>query len=123
MKNVVIAAALVIAAIGTAAMPTAAHAQVNLNIVIGNPPPPPRYEAVPRARPGYVWAPGYWNWDGHKHVWSDGHWERERSGYIYESAEWHQHNGQWKLNKGGWKQGKNKNGYHCPPGQAKKGNC
>jgi hypothetical protein len=122
MKHLFINAAAIL--ISTAAIvPTQAMAQVSINFNIGTAPPPPRYEAAPSPRSGYIWAPGYWNWDGHRHVWSDGHWERDRSGYVYESPEWHQHNGQWQLNKGGWKSGMNKNGHHCPPGQAKKGNC
>lgn len=100
MKHLLISAAAILIST-TAVLPTHAIAQVNINVNIGTAPPPPRYESVPSPRNGYVWAPGYWNWDGRTHVWSEGHWERERSGYIYESAQWHQHNGQWKLNKGG----------------------
>lgn len=158
MKSVIISAALVIAAIGTAIAPTAAQAQVNLNIVIGNPPPPPRHEAIPRARPGYVWAPGYWNWNGRQHDWRAGHWERARQGQVYSRPQWVQADNGWRLQEGGWRRGRvdrqdredsyrdnnyrgdnhrndehrreghgghgNKHGDgHCPPGQAKKGNC
>ncbi len=35
-------------------------------------PPPPRDEAIPVIRPGYVWVPGYWDWRGHRHVWVNG---------------------------------------------------
>lgn len=122
MKHLLISAAAILIST-TAILPTQAMAEVNVSVSIGAAPPPVRYEPVPPPRSGYVWAPGYWNWNGHTHVWSDGHWEHDRSGYIYESPEWHQHKGQWQLNRGGWKPGKNKSGYHCPPGQAKKGNC
>ena len=37
-------------------------------------PPPMRYEAVPAPRRGYVWAPGYWRPQGHRHAWVAGHW-------------------------------------------------
>lgn len=121
MKHLLICTAFLISA--TAIAPTQAIAEVSVSVNIGTAPPPLRYEPMPSPRSGYVWAPGYWNWNGHTHVWSDGHWERERSGYVYKSPEWHQHNGQWQLNKGGWKSGNHKNGGHCPPGQAKKGNC
>lgn len=112
-------------------VPLQAVAQVNISVNIGTEPPPPRYERAPAPRRGYVWAPGYWDWNGHSHAWRQGHWERARSGYVYERSEWHQDNGQWRLNKGGWKQAKkqqkrdkhDKHDYHCPPGQAKKGNC
>jgi len=41
-------------------------------------PPPPRVVIEPAVRVGYVWAPGYWRWNGHQHVWTDGHYIRER---------------------------------------------
>lgn len=46
-------------------------------------PPPPRREAVPHARKGQVWVPGYWDWRGHRHVWVAGHFEKVRPGYRY----------------------------------------
>jgi hypothetical protein len=122
--------------IGAASLtPLHAVAQVSISVNIGTEPPPPRYERVPAPRRGYVWAPGYWDWNGHSHAWREGHWERARSGYVYERPEWRHDNGQWQLNKGGWKQEKKEykrdkhdrhdrhDDDHCPPGQAKKGNC
>jgi hypothetical protein len=106
-----------------------AQAQVSVNIAIGVPPPAPVYEVVPAPRPGYVWAPGYWDWDDHyhKHAWKQGRWERERPGYAYESARWIQSRDGWVLVPGRWDdhRGKDKGakGYHCPPGHAKKGEC
>lgn len=130
MKRLLIGAAAIL--ISTSILPLQAAAQVSINVNIGSEPPPPRYERVPSPRSGYIWAPGYWNWDGHTHAWSDGHWERARPGYIYERSEWRQDNEQWHLKKGGWKPRKHggndkhhKKDHrdHCPPGQAKKGNC
>lgn len=150
MKHMLCTAALI--AISAAFMPTQAMAQIDVNITIGTPPPPPRYEVAPPLREGYVWAPGYWNWDGHRHVWAGGHWERARSGYQYYRPEWRQGSNGWELSRGGWRQGDDrgryenyrgerrdddrhddrhdddrrdddKGRYHCPPGQAKKGNC
>lgn len=121
--------------IGTAMLlPLQASAQVSVNVTIGTAPPPLRYEQMPAPRSGYIWAPGYWDWNGHTHVWAAGHWERARSGYLYSRPEWREDHGQWHLYKGGWKAGKHgrkhardrhdkHDGYHCPPGQAKKGNC
>ncbi len=95
------AAALI--AVSTAAfLPTQAMAQVDVNIVIGTAPPPPRYEPVPTMRRGYVWAPGFWNWDGRVHVWNEGHWENERPGRQFQRAEWVRDNQGWRLNRGGW---------------------
>lgn len=97
-----ITAAAMIALSSAAFLPQAAMAQVGVNVVIGNAPPPPRYEAVPQARRGYVWAPGYWNWDGQRHVWAGGQWIQERGGNQYRRAEWVRENNQWRLDRGGW---------------------
>lgn len=137
MKRIICTTAVVLA-LGTAAvMPSVALAQVSVNINIGDAPPPIRYEVIPAPRSGYLWAPGYWNWDGSRHVWSSGHWERSRPQYVYVQPEWHQEGESWRLDRGGWKHGKNHHRHddeggdgehdrgndHCPPGQAKKGNC
>jgi hypothetical protein len=83
-------------------VPTLASAQVGVSVVIGNAPPPPRFESVPAPRSGYVWAPGYWNWDGYRHVWAGGHWERERVGGYWRPAEWVRADGGWRLSPAGW---------------------
>lgn len=111
MKKSVTLAALV--AIGAALyLPLPAMAQhVGVNIVIGNPPPPPRYEVVPTARRGYVWAPGYWNWNGRRHVWVRGHWEHARAGYVYVRPEWQRSRDGWHLQRGGWRADR-RHGHH-----------
>ena len=114
MKRILCTAAAIV--LSTAAfIPTQAIAQVGINIVIGNAPPPVRYEVVPAPRRGYEWAPGYWNWDGGRHQWARGHWERARSGQYYQRPEWQQNSEGWRLNRGGWQRGehhdnRNKNG-------------
>jgi hypothetical protein len=102
-------AAAVIALSSAFFLSAPAQAQVDFSLVIGNAPPPPRFESVPQPRPGYVWAPGYWNWDGHSHAWSAGHWEPERRGYRYERPEWQRDNDGWRLNRGGWIQAQSGN--------------
>lgn len=67
-------------------------------------PPQPRFEREPRARPGYVWAPGYWNWRGNRHVWVRGSWIRDRPGYVYSQPRWLQRDGQWYLEQGRWEE-------------------
>jgi hypothetical protein len=44
--------------------------------VVGVAPPPIRVESVTVARPGtaYVWARGYWDWDGDSWAWIPGRW-------------------------------------------------
>ncbi len=131
MRKILLCAAAVTGLAGGLGVAPAAQAQVSINVAIGVPPPAPVYEAVPVARPGYVWAPGYWDWDdrGHKHKWKKGKWERERAGYVYEAPRWVQASGGWVLMPERWDgrgdggYGKKDKGYHCPPGHAKKGEC
>lgn len=65
-------------------------------------PPEPRYERTPRARPGYVWVPGYWNWRADRHEWVRGSWMRARPGYVYEQPRWIERNGRWHMEQGRW---------------------
>jgi len=65
-------------------------------------PPEPRVVVVPAPRRGYVWAPGYWRWNGRNHVWVDGRWMRERRGYHWEPAHWEEHRGRWSFEEGHW---------------------
>lgn len=83
-------------------LPAPAMAQVELSVVIGNAPPPARFESAPPARPGYVWAPGYWNWEGQRHAWVAGHWEAQRVGQQFRHAEWLREQNGWRLDRGGW---------------------
>jgi len=101
IRSKLIAAAAI--TLGMAAIaPTQALAQVDVSVVIGNAPPPARFESMPPPRSGYVWAPGYWNWDGHRHVWAGGHWIPERRGYHYNPARWVRVDNGWRLSQGGW---------------------
>lgn len=95
-----LAAALLVAGACLAGMPRSAAAAVNLDIQIG--PPPPRVIVAPPPRTGYVWAPGYWRWDGHRHVWMDGRWLRERRGHAWVAERWVQHDGRWRFERGHW---------------------
>ena len=85
---------------------TPAFARVNVNIGIGTPPPPAQVEVVPEPRPGYVWAPGYWAWDGGRHVWREGHWIGARRGYHWVPDRWTEYQGpkssRWHYNAGHW---------------------
>ncbi|VVE22433.1 YXWGXW repeat-containing protein [Pandoraea soli] len=103
MKKLTLTVALVAATLGGIAT-APAHAQVGVSINIGAP-PAPRYEPMPPPRVGYVWAPGFWDWDGHRHEWRGGHWERDRPGYAYRAPAWHQGPHGWALSRGGWDRG------------------
>lgn len=104
-----------------------ATAQVNLGIVIGVPPPPVIVEPAPPPRVGFLWAPGYWFWNGGRHVWYPGHWEAERTGEFFEGAQWLETPGGWRFVPSHWEHRhhhhEDEDGGFCPPGQAKKGRC
>jgi hypothetical protein len=102
MKHFFIAAAF-IAATTAIFMPEVAFARTSVDIVIGTQPPPPRYEVVPVAREGFVWIPGYWNWDGRRHVWAEGYWERAHLGQVYVQPQWLHDRYGWHLSRGGWR--------------------
>jgi hypothetical protein len=87
-------------ALGAIAIPVASDARVFVDIDVA--PPAPRVEVVPAARAGWVWAPGYWNWQGRRHVWVTGHWIREHRGYRYVPQTWVQRDGRWHFETGGW---------------------
>ncbi len=93
-------ALLLAALLAAAAVP--ATAQVSVHINVGDegarrPPPPPRHERMPGLRPGHAWVPGHWRWNGRDYVWMRGHYEARRPDRRHD--------------------------HHCPPGQARKGNC
>ena len=85
-------------------VPTIAAA-AEVNVFLGSPPPPVRYERVPPPRRGYVWVNGYWDVRGHKHVWHKGRWERARAGYYYVQPTWVERNNRWELQRGSWRRG------------------
>jgi WXXGXW repeat (2 copies) len=101
MKRTLTLASL-IAVSAAAWLPLPSMAQNGINVVITSAPPAPRFESVPAPRRGYVWAPGYWNWEGNRHVWMSGHWEAARDGYQYQSSEWIRDNQGYRLRQGGW---------------------
>ena len=97
MKTRIVVAAL---AFGALAAPVASDAKTYVTIDVA--PPPPRVEVIPAPRVGYVWAPGYWNWSGHRHVWVNGRYVKGRHGYHYAPNTWVQRDGRWHMETGGW---------------------
>lgn len=65
-------------------------------------PPAPRYEVVPTVRPGWVWQPGYWNWNGHRYIWVKGHRAHVRRGAHWVPHNWHDEGGRWRMEGGHW---------------------
>jgi len=97
MKNL-LATALIGASVSMVAVPAAAAVDVYVQVA----PPEPRFERVPSPRRGYVWAPGHWEWNGHRYYWVGGTWLRERPGYVYYAPAWEQRNGRWHYQHRGW---------------------
>lgn len=72
-----------------------------VDVVAPRPPPPVIVENV-APRPGYIWARGYYRWDGREYVTVRGHWETVRPGYRYVHPHWEQRNDGWHWRAGGW---------------------
>jgi hypothetical protein len=65
-------------------------------------PPAPRIEPVV-ARPGMVWTPGYWRWDGGRYDWVGGNYVPARPGWTWAPYRWVQGpRGGWHLQQGHW---------------------
>ncbi|MGN6481911.1 YXWGXW repeat-containing protein [Luteibacter sp.] len=71
-------------------------------VKVDHEPPQHPTEEEPAERVGWVWARGYWQWDGHDYTPVRGHWERERPGYHYVHPFWEQRNGRWVFHAGVW---------------------
>lgn len=102
MRRTALTLAATITLGAAASLPLPSIAQTGLSVVIGSAPPAPRFESVPAPRHGYVWAPGFWNWDGNRHIWMSGHWEPARDGYQYQPSQWMRDERGYRLYQGGW---------------------
>jgi hypothetical protein len=102
---------LLLIALGTAAMP--AIGRVNVDIIVDVGPPPPRVVVVPGPRPGYIWAPGYWYWEGGRYVWFDGRWVRSRPGYYWVPERWeHREDRRYHFAPGRWERDRDRGDWH-----------
>jgi hypothetical protein len=71
-------------------------------IIVDVAPPADRVEVVPAAREGYVWAPGYWTWDGSSYAWVDGRYVPALAGYRYVAPRWESVDGHYVLRSEQW---------------------
>lgn len=94
--------AVLIAGTSLLAAASVAQARVDVAIEIGVPPPVAVVETVPPPRAGYVYAPGYWAWDGHRHVWVRGRTIVERPGYTWVADRWDHTGGRYRFVPGYW---------------------
>lgn len=101
MKNaiVLLASLLVLELAGCVVAPPARRVAV---VEVDVRPPPLRVVVAPAPRRGYVWAAGYWRWDGRRYDWIDGRWMRERRGWAWAPAHWEEHRGRWRFEPGHW---------------------
>ena len=97
MRIATIAGAIVLAAAAFAAPCTTEAA-----IIVGVAPPVARVEVVPAPRVNYVWAPGYWRWNGHHYFWVPGYWVPARHGYRWVSSHWVAYGPRWRYVPGYW---------------------
>ena len=111
-SKVLFRAAIIVFLICGVAAPSLAQVNFSFGIEVAPPPPPPE-EVYPPSRPGFVWAPGYWEWDGERHVRVPGHWMEVRQGYYWvpdgwehhveqRGAHWHFAPGRWERDHGHW---------------------
>ncbi len=76
---------------------------VQPNVIVAIAPPPQVQEQVPPAPPGYVWAYGYWYWNGSEMEWAGGHWEVAQPGAHFVNSHWDPTpDGRFKFVKGYW---------------------
>ena len=101
-KRLLVCALMATGMIGGIATSLPAVADVEIQLNFG--PPPPRYEAVPPPRAGYIWAPGHWQWSSsaRTHVWVPGNWEPLRTGYVYREPRWVERSGRWYYSGPRW---------------------
>ena len=85
-------------AAGTVAGPAFAQISININLA----PPAPQYEVIPVLAPGYVWAPGYWAWNGDRHIWVRGRSIVQRAGYRWVPDRWEQRDRAYHWQPGRW---------------------
>jgi hypothetical protein len=64
-------------------------------------PPPPRVERF-LPHDGYVWAPGYWEWNGRSYHWVSGTYLAERRGVNWVADRWEPVGGHWQRVAGHW---------------------
>jgi WXXGXW repeat (2 copies) len=104
VKKLLVSAMIAAGMLGCVAIPQPGVAESSGDVYLDYAPPPPRYEAVPPPRSGYVWSPGYWGWDGYRrtHVWVNGHWEPARAGYAYSAPAWRERSGRWYYQGPNW---------------------
>lgn len=92
----------------TAARPVLV-AEVDLNIILGEPPPPRHEVIIERDRPSrdHVWINGYWMNRHGQREWLAGHWERPPQGRtLWVEPRWEKRGRGYAFVEGYWAEGK-----------------
>jgi YXWGXW repeat-containing protein len=100
-RGPVVATVLAGAMLIGSAVPALSAVDIDINVA----PPAPRIVEAPSPRPGFVWAPGYYRWDGHRHVWVDGRFIHERRGSHWVPEHWSERHGRYHFIPGHWERG------------------
>jgi WXXGXW repeat (2 copies) len=95
-------AMLITLCLGAGGIGTSTVASAGASGDVGVAPPPAREERPPAPRDGYVWAPGYWDWNGHAYAWVSGHYIFERRGAHWVPDRWDQVGSHWQHVNGHW---------------------
>jgi hypothetical protein len=95
-------AAMLAVVLGALAGVHTAPAQAGVDIDVDIAPPVPRVVVAPPPRVGFVWAPGYWAWNGRAHVWHDGYWVHEHPGYHWVADSWVARGPHYHYQRGHW---------------------
>jgi hypothetical protein len=94
----------IMAALAVVAVPVTSFAQVAVSVTVNAAPPPlPVYEQPPCPAAGFVWAPGYWAWDGDDYYWVPGTWvEAPAVGLLWTPGWWGWQGGEYLWHAGYW---------------------
>jgi hypothetical protein len=97
-------ARVLVALLLLAALPVASQAFVTVGVSITVAPPPlPVYEQPPIPTVGYMWAPGYWAWDGGDYYWVPGTWvPAPEPGLLWTPGYWGWVNDTYVWHEGYW---------------------
>jgi len=78
------------------------NAYVGVSVAIA-PPAIPVYTQPYCPGPGYIWTPGYWDWNGYDYYWVPGTWVLPpRIGFLWTPGYWGYNNGLYVFNDGYW---------------------
>ena len=98
VRNLILGSMLTAAAV---ALPAGAQARaVELEVDVA--PPAARVEVAPAPRPGFVYAPGYWQYDGKQYTWTEGRFIADREGHRYVVPAYEPRGQRWVFRAGHW---------------------